>query len=74
LPEPPILQHPIIHITDIIPEEKRVLFEGFDGSRTAELDMDLYRKLLITGTRRLAHFRAMGHIRPREETDGEYIP
>jgi len=74
LPEPPIPQHPTIYITDIVPEEKRALFEDFDGSRTAELDMDRYRKLLITGTRRLAHFRAIGHIRPREEKDGQYIP
>jgi hypothetical protein len=64
-----------IYITDIVLEDRRVIFEGFDESRTAELDMNRYRKLLITRTRHLAHYKAIGRIRPREESDeGEYIP
>ncbi|KAL1963076.1 hypothetical protein VTN77DRAFT_8722 [Rasamsonia byssochlamydoides] len=74
LPEPSIPQNPIISIEDIVPEEGRAIFEGFDKSRTAELDLDQYRKLLGAATRRLAYHRAMGRIRPKQENnDGEYI-
>jgi hypothetical protein len=59
LPEPSVPQNPTIYITDIVLEDKRAIFEGFDKSRTAELDMDRYRKLLVTAIRRLAYHRAM---------------
>ena len=75
MPEPLIQQHPTIYITDIVPEGRRAIFQGFDESRTAELDMDRYRELLISGTRRLASQRAMNYLRPRDkDDDGEYVP
>jgi hypothetical protein len=57
-----------------VPEENRASFEGFDESRTIELDMDTYGDLLISGTRDLAYLRALDHLRPRKNPDGEYIP
>jgi hypothetical protein len=75
LPEPPIPQNPTIYITDIVPEDRRAIFQSFDESRTAELDMDRYRKLLVDGTRGLAFQRAMNYLRPRDkDDDGEHIP
>ena len=57
-----------------MPEESRASFEGFDESRITELDMDMYRRLLSTATRRLADLRALDHIRPREKNDdGKYV-
>ena len=74
MPKPPIPQNPTIYMKDIVPEESRASFEGFDESRKTELDMDMYRDLLSTRARHLAHFRALDHFRPREKNgDGEYI-
>ena len=42
------------------------MFDGFDPSRTAELDMSEYRDLIMLSKRELAHQRAMAHIRPTQ--------
>ena len=75
MPKPLTPQNPSIYITDIVPEESRARFEGFDESRTMELDMNSYRRFLSTGIRDLAYLRALDQIRPREKNsgDGEYI-
>jgi hypothetical protein len=72
LPRPSTPQNPTIYITNIVPKEGRAIFESFGESRTAELDMDQYRKSLRNGFRGLAYQRALEHIRPRQEM--EYIP
>jgi len=69
LPEPPNPQNPIIHITDIVPESNRADFENFDESKRTELDMDVYRRLLIAGIRKLAFYRALDHLRPRVKNE-----
>ena len=67
-------QNPTIYITDIIPEGERAVFAGFDGSRTAELDMSEYRDYLSAGIRGLAHHRAITYIRQKERSDDyEYV-
>lgn len=69
MPEPSVPQNLIIYITDIVPEDRKAIFEGFDQSRMAELDMDRYRKLLVTATHRLAYHSSEGG-----NDDGEYTP
>lgn len=66
----------MINITDMIPEEYSRNLEGFDASRKTELDMNLYRQLLIAARDRFAFHRAMGAIRPikSERQDPDYNP
>ncbi|KAE8369754.1 hypothetical protein BDV27DRAFT_152833 [Aspergillus caelatus] len=75
-PAPASPQNPKIHITDLIPTESRKRFKNFDNSRTAELDMGLFRQILASATERLAHQRAITKIRPRpkEHNDPDYSP
>lgn len=62
-------------ITDIVPEEGRdIIIEGFDDSRTAELDMEHYRKLLGAATRHLAEQRAMGRICLKQDNNESDCP
>ena len=57
-----------------MPEEYRARFEGFDESRTADLDMDRYRVALEQGRRALASMRVIDYLRPRDkERDSEYL-
>ena len=65
MPEPSNPRNPIIYITDIVPESEKANFENFNEFRQAELNMDVYRRLLDAGIHKLAHYRALDRLRPR---------
>lgn len=65
LPPAPTPQNPVIKITDIVPQAHRQS-KGFDKSRSAELDMDLYRCLLNGAADKFAYERAVQYLRPRK--------
>jgi len=67
LPPPGTQEYPVIKIADIIPEEHWGSFKNFDKTRTAELDMTQYRRLLVAAKERLAYLRAMSHLRPQNK-------
>jgi len=51
------------------------MFEDFDESWSAELDVKIYRANLTPAIKRLAHQRAMAKLRPKhsEGKDPEYV-
>lgn len=66
LPPPPSPNNPVIRITDIVPRHH---LQSKHDTRSAELDMDLYRSLLDGATKKFAYQRAVKYLRPRKHQD-----